>query len=319
MDAHNDQMTRIEELSQEMRGRLIGLQNTVGAVLDAPWHTALTHIEEASRRPSHREQELELARRHLYYAWGEAKSLLERDPRSRDPAALRCPVIAQQIAALYGFLAEPLNTRHWLATAYAASRNQLNNQVDDVYDIYVQKMEHARSLQSGLSLRPSLRIEVLSKNRKSTEPLWVRAPRLFIGDVDPGAASGTTTWFKIGLVGRDPDFEGHVAALFELDGEAQLLRRTCLDAGVDEVALPTESPLEGARGVVRDWEAVLVVFHSTMAAIVKVEDSKSKENSPLRKRVDVRYRTLKSHNYNPNDRLEDYFVSGAFPNRRGGP
>jgi hypothetical protein len=306
MDAHDDQMTRIEELSQEMRGRLIGLQNTVGAGLDAPWHTALTHIEEAGRRPSHREQELEIARNALIKAWGAAKSLLERDPRSRDPAALRCPVIAQQIAALYSFLAEPLNTRRWLVTAYVASRNQLNNEVDDVYDIFAQKMEHAKDLRSARRLRPSLRIRVWSRNLKSTESLWVRAPNPAI------VGSGNRTWCKDGLVERDPEFEGRVAALFELDGEARLLRRTCFDAGLGVDALPTASILEGARRVVRNWETVLVVFDSTMGATVMVENPKSGENhpsgDPIKKRVDARYRELM---FGPSDYLLDsYFISG---------
>ena len=114
-----------------------------------PWRTALAHIEEAGRRPSSRAQELELARIRLFDARQVAESLLERDPRSLDPAALRCPLIAQQIAAVYSFLGEPQNTGTRLANAYRASRKQLDNQVGWLYDIFVQKMKGAKGLSSG--------------------------------------------------------------------------------------------------------------------------------------------------------------------------
>jgi len=110
MGAHTDQMQRIEALRQEMRGRLIGLQDTVGGLLDAPWRTALAHIEEAARRPPRRAQELELARVRLFEAWGVAEGLFGRNAKSLDPAALRCPLIAQQLAAVYTFLGEPLTS-----------------------------------------------------------------------------------------------------------------------------------------------------------------------------------------------------------------
>jgi hypothetical protein len=80
LGAHDDQMQRIEELSLEMRGRLIGLQNTVGGLLDAPWRTALAHIEEAGRGPVRRGQELELARIRLFDAWGVAKGFGRPEP-----------------------------------------------------------------------------------------------------------------------------------------------------------------------------------------------------------------------------------------------
>lgn len=307
MDAHDDQMARIEELSQQMSGRLIGLQNTVGAALDIPWQRALGHIEEATWRPAHREQELELARVELFGAWAAAESLLKRDPRSRDPAALRCPVVAQQIAALYSFLAEPLNTKRWLVNAYVASRSQLNNQVDEVYDGFVQKMEREKDLLPQAFRRPTLHIAILSKNRKSTEPLWVRPANLAIKEW------GNATWVKSRVVGRDTDFEARVAALFELYGETQLLRETCLKAGVDKAALPTGSVLKGARRVMRNWETVLIVFHSTMGAAVRVqnpwtEGKKSPPEGPIEKSVDKRYSWLMS--YNATQSPQDDFISG---------
>jgi hypothetical protein len=285
MDAQADQLQRIEELSLEMRGRLIELQNTVGAQLDAPWHTALAHIEEAGRRPSHRAQELELARRHLFYAWGEAESLLERDPRSMDPAALRCPLVAQQIAAVYSFLGEPRNTVHWLEKAYIASRSQLDNQISAARDIFVQKMKGAkRTWNSGSCLH----IDVQSKDRNSKDPLWVLAPTTGFGAgyKFPGYIAP-----KYGCVKRDLDFEGRLVALGELNAEARLLRLACLDAGAN-------AP-EGERGV-GIGGTVRVVFDATTTATVRVTSgafTNARQQaqvvmSPIEKPINDRYRKL---------------------------
>ena len=51
----------MDALAQEMRGRLTGLQDAVGGLLDGPWRTALVHIDEAGRQPQASERELELA------------------------------------------------------------------------------------------------------------------------------------------------------------------------------------------------------------------------------------------------------------------
>lgn len=300
LGAHDDQMQRIEELSLEMRGRLTGLQNTVGGLLDAPWRTALAHIEEAGRRPSSRAQELELARIRLFDAWGVAESLLERDPRSLDPAALRCPLIAQQIAAVYSFLGEPQNTGYWLANAYRASRKQLDNQVGWLYDIFVQKMKGAKGLSSRQVLPTS--ISVYSRDWESKDPLWV------------GAGGGrAATSLEIVRVKRDLDFEGRLTALVELDAEAQLLRLACLDAGADGTALrPGTEPRLASMHSVRDGERrvligdcqrypgdtshgyhrlkVLVAFHATTAALVEVD--LGTERPPIERLIDERYRQL---------------------------
>jgi hypothetical protein len=61
LGAHDEQMERMDALAQEMRGRLTGLQDAVGGLLDGPWRTALVHIDEAGRQPQARERELELA------------------------------------------------------------------------------------------------------------------------------------------------------------------------------------------------------------------------------------------------------------------
>lgn len=299
MDAHDDQMARIEELSQEMRGRLIGLQNTVGAGLDAPWHTALTHIEEAGRRPSHREQELELARKYLIKAWGVAKSLLERDPRSMDPAALRCPLVAQQIAAVYSFLGEPQNTVHWLEAAYIASRNQLGNQIGAVHGICAEKMKGAKERSPGLGSH--LMIEVWSRNPKSTDPLWVRAPSE-VGAPQWYGYSAGAPWSRYGHVRRDLGFEGRIGALIVLDAEAQLLRLSCLDAGANGTALRpgteprsanADSAREGERRALMDRARfeVIVVFDATTAAVLTVKYTEP-DDSPIWKRIDDRYQEI---------------------------
>lgn len=277
LGAHADQMQRIEEISLEMRDRLIRVENMVGGLLDAPWNTALTHIEEAGRRPLRREQELELARERLFQAWGVAAGLLDRDTGSLDPAALRCPLIAQQIAAVYSLLGEPANTVHWLKVAYIASRGQLHNQVNKAYDIFVQKVKRAKSAWSSHS---SLTIEVWSRDRTSRDPLWIYAPKGIIGSPGQGKS-----WAKSGFVARDLDFEGRVAALVVLDAEAELLRRTCLDAGVEGAFLRlgldpwranVESVRAGERRALADGlrgglaTRALVVFNATTAVVLKV-------------------------------------------------
>jgi hypothetical protein len=298
MGAHLDQMQRIEELNQEMRGRLIGLQNTVGGLLDAPWRTALAHIEEAGRRPGRREQELELARTHLFEAWGVGQALLDRDARSQDPAAMRCPLVAQQIAAVYGFLGEPRNTVHWLATAYTASRNQLDNQVSAIYDLLREKAKH----QKGYPFRgePRLEIEIWARTLGTRDPLWIVSNTsgyriMYV------QSNKTEPWSAGWYVERDLDFEGRLAALSEFDAEVQLLRRTCLDAGVAPSALPPDSPIEGARRVLKENHAgwypegkgcVLVVFNETTAACPYPLNGG--KQSPLQRPLGDRYREISS-------------------------
>ena len=317
LGAHDDQMQRIEEISLEMRNQLIGLQNTVGGLLDAPWRTALAHIQEASRRPLRRAQELELARIRLFDAWGLAESLLERDPRSLDPAALRCPLVAQQIAAVYSFLGEPQNTVYWLEAAYTTSRNQLDNQVGVVHDIFVQKMKGAYGIPSRRWGKTwDMKITVLLSDPESKDPLWVRAPdspsmRLVQFPEPPGGGLrhqySKTIWVKVDL-----DFVGRLMALVALDAEAQLLRLACLDAGADGNALrpgtePRSASIDSAREgerrallgdctlMVRPYDEyyylrVLVVFDATTAAQVKVDLFESEK--PVQQLIDDRYRQI---------------------------
>jgi hypothetical protein len=314
MGAHADQMQRIEEISLEMRGQLIELQNTVGGLLDAPWRTALAHIEEAGRRPSRRAQELELARIRLFDAWGVSKSLLERDPRSLDPAALRCPLVAQQIAAVYSLLGERQNAMNWLVTAYKTSRNQLNDQVGAVYDIFAEKMRGVKKrIDFGFIM-----ISVYSADPNSQDPLWVRAP-LPDHDLRSGPYEGGKFWRKFGLVKPDLGFEGRLAALGALDAEAALLRLACLDAGVEGVALmpgvhPRLAGMYSAREGERraliedrsraytsfvDHQAnVLVVFDATTAVVAHV--GTTARDSPIYHVIGDRYREVLPVQISPN-------------------
>lgn len=318
LGAHADQMQRIEEISLGMRDQLMGLQNTVGGLLDAPWRTALAHIREAGRRPLRRAQELELARIRLFDAWGLAESLLERDPRSLDPAALRCPLVAQQIAAVYSFLGEPENTVYWLETAYTASRSQLDNQVGVVHDIFGQKMKGAYEI---LSRRWSkgyrdMKVTVLSSDPESKDPLWVRAPgspltRVVNFPKPPGGGLrkqySKTIWVK-----ADIDFAGRLMALVALDAEAQLLRLACLDAGADGNSLrpgtePRAASIDSARegerrALLGDCRLIvlahdeyydlkmLIVFDATTAAQVQVDLFESERL--VQKLIDDRYRQI---------------------------
>lgn len=307
MGAHLDQMQRIEQLNQEMRSRLIGLQNAVGGLLDGPWRTALAHIEEAARRPGHRAQELELARIHLFEAWGVGQALLDRDPRSQDPAAVRCPLIAQQIAAVYGFLGEPLNAVHWLIESYKESRNQLDNQVDALYDIFLEKVKRRRGYPYGRD--PYLEIKIWSRSHNSKDRLWLKLNTSGYRILYTRPQSEwAKPWSTSAVVARDLDFESRLAALAEFDGEVQMLRRTCLDAGADRAALPSESPLDGARRVVKDnrsgWcpqgeGCILVVFDSMTAACPYPLNGGPQ--SPLQRPFDDRYREI------PSRSLDKYF------------
>jgi hypothetical protein len=293
LGAHADQMQRIEELGKEMHGQLIGLQNTVGGLLDAPWRTALAHIDEAGRRPGREAQELELARANLFEAWGVAEGLLERDTSSQDPAALRGPLIAQQIAALYSFLGEPLNTVHWLTIAYTANRNLVNNQVDSFRDSLVQRMKRASRMPNVIGGEyPHMYISVDSTDPNSKDPLWLRAPGRAFSLSGARRHVGCELWRKHGVAERDLEFEGRVAVLVVLDAEAQLLRRTCLEAGVDEVALPSESGRKGARKAAAvtnsndEMLSAIVVFDSTIAVQFDFVGRSA------RKRIDSRYQKI---------------------------
>jgi hypothetical protein len=303
MPAHADQLQQLEEISRELRGRLISLQDSVGALLDGPWRTALAHIEEASRRPLRREQELELARIHLFDAWGPAEALLERNPQSQDPAALRCPLIAQQLAAVYSFLGEPLNATHWLVTAYAASHNQLNSQVDAVSDVFLQKVQGAKKA-SGQDpwKRPALLIDVRSTDPDSKELLWAHAPGKALS---PPYMAGEQ-WSKTVVAERDLEFEERLVALVDLDAETQLLRQTCIDAGTGQADLPSESARDGARRAVTSVSTqgvsgyAFIIFNASTAIGISVRGNTYvsrgwmayAEPSPLERRVDPRYKDI---------------------------
>jgi hypothetical protein len=287
LGAHADQMQRIEEISLQLRDQLTGLQNTVGASLDASWHTALTHIAEAGRRPTvHRAPELELARIRLFEAWGVAKSLLERDPLSSDPAALRCPTIAQQIAAVYSFLGETQNTVHWLTVAYMASRNQLDHQVHAVHDIFDREIRSAKKESRDAQ---SLLIEVRIRGSKSNDPLWIHAPEADWGFSKPKRSRATRNrdpfwndtpdayWNNIdlgraGYIKPSQLFERRLAALIALDAEAQLLRLSCLASGAGMPILrPGTEPISASKDSVQEGEcrALLIGGHAWKPPLIK--------------------------------------------------
>jgi hypothetical protein len=292
MEAQSDQAARTDALIAQITGRLDELYSAVGAQLDTAWHKALTHISEAERRPTQRDRELDLARVDLLEAWSIASALLERDPTSKDPAALRRPQVAQQLAAVYALLAEPDSTRYWLSTGYAASRDQLQRQVSSVYDVLVAKMKTAKDSRKR-SGDPCLKIEVWSKVPRSTDRLWTMSPGNVIA---PFSYDERSPWTTYGLVRRDLDFETRIAALARFDGESQLLRQTCAevnvtartgtsDAGVHSVMNPTWS---GGRGVV-------VVFSPDTAAAVSALDGGPQ--SPLARSLEDRYRSVPAYRF----------------------
>jgi hypothetical protein len=250
----------------------------------------LVHIDEAGRRPQARERELELARSRLLDAWGVAEALLERNPRSADLAALRCPVIAQQIAAVYGFLGEPENMRRWLVKGYLASRAQLGNQVDGLHDLIVEKVKSAKSPRRDV--HSVLKVDLCSRKPDSGDLLWVSAP----GEVWRPGRYERKLWEKVRLMARDPAFEGEVAGLVTMDAESQLLRLACIAAGADEPVLrpgaaspkvaSVSSAGAGERRALRYEDSALVVFSPMTAASIS---ARGPETSVLRKGIDDRY------------------------------
>jgi hypothetical protein len=295
LGAHDEQMDRLTELAEDIRGRLMGLQDAVGGLLDAPWRTALAHIEEAGRRPAARERELELARVRLFDAWGAAEALLERNARSTDPAALRCPVIAQQIAAVYGFLGEPQNARSWLVTGYLASRQQLGHQVDRLHDLLVDKVRRAKS--PAGDVHSLIVIAVRSLNPNSDDPLWVRMP----GKVSTPIGYASQGWEKSRRIAHDVDFERQVVGLAAMDAEAQLLRLTCLAAGATDPRLQPnekspkvasgESAEAGEKRVLRRPDAALVVFSPITTAHI-IASGYSATRTVLEQPIAGRYREV---------------------------
>jgi hypothetical protein len=293
MDAQADQMERIDQLGQEMRGRMTRLQDSVGGLLDRHWHTALMHIEEASRRPPEaRRQELELASEQLFEAWGVAKALLDRDPCSMDPAALKGPTIAQQIAAVYQFMGEPDSTRRWLANAYVASRDQLDAQVGAVHDIFLEKIKHVITSRYVRTPYPYLDIKLWTTVYPSRDLLWNRWPASLL-DKDPFEPPS----FKQAQIARDPDLEKRLMALVELDGEAQLLRRTCRKAGINKASLAksSRSALTTTPGGSIFGGEVHLVFDSATRLIIQPDmvlgpgHRKDSVPSPLDRKLNKRY------------------------------
>jgi hypothetical protein len=298
IESQADQMERIDQLGQELRGQMTKLQDSIGGLLDTPWHTALTHIEEASSMPPKaRRRELELAKERLFEAWGVAKALLDRDPRSMDPAALKCPAIGQQIAAVYWFMGDPDSSRRWLAKAYTASRDQLSGQLSAVYDILVEKTQHPlRELNPfmkgpfpglHLGLWTAYQTRDLLWNSADTKPSWSYPD-------GPGP--------KNLYMGRDLNLEARLMPLVELDGEAQLLRLTCLKAGVNAAALPKDAPRaliapESAAWPREPWERgqVQLWFNQATLATINVPSPTGGATplpSPLERGLNKRYRQL---------------------------
>jgi len=291
MEAQSDQAAHTNALIAEITGRLAELHNAVGAQLDKTWYKALTHISEAGRRPSQRDRELDLARVDLLDAWSIASALLERDPTSIDPAALRRPQIAQQLAAVYALLAEPDSTRYWLSTGYAASRDQLQRQVSSVYDVLVDKMKTARNSRKRGG-DPRLRIGVLSKVPHPTDRLWTLAP----GNVIAPFSYERMPWTTSGLVSRDLDFETRVAALARFDAESQPLRQTCAEANVIAHTGTSDAGAHSVKNPAREWGwGVVVVFSPDTAAALTALDGGP--GSPLARPLEDRYRSVPAYRF----------------------
>lgn len=209
-------------------------------------------------------------------------------PHSVDPAALRAPLIAEQIAVVYRLIGEQENTRLWLTTAYDISRAQLDSQVQYAYDTCAEMAEHPKF---DHRTDNALDLEVNRANPTSGQRVPAIRPRAY-RSLGPNVhrMSGTPgePWQTIGVtIGRDPDFEARLIALAELDAEAQLLRATCIQAGLGATELRAESPRQGARRALfrgGSRESILLVLDALNYASVFAKTGPPAVGRPLRKR-----------------------------------
>jgi hypothetical protein len=266
LDAQSDQMADLVRLNREMADQLVGIQQGVDALLDGPWRTGLLHIADAASNPSRRQSGLELARVELFRAWGNANTPYRRQ------------AIEQDLAALFGILNEPENARHWIKLAAASHAEVLRAAIEKMHGQLLESITKSSNERKNKP-RPLLSVHVRTTRPETPDPLFLAASK-----ADENFERGrsfdeeTRFWYK-DLSSRRceiyGDSGGTIAALAELDAAGQLLRRTCVEAGVPDSALPSMSLADGAWRAIKcrsDYDygknVVLVVFGPSLAAMI---------------------------------------------------
>ena len=124
IEAQNDHLQDLAALNRELRDRLIGVQASVDTIIDGPWRTARLYIEEAALMHDARQRgnNLELAMRRLYDAWGMANN------------AMRRSAVAQEISALCALINDRPGAERWLDRASDNSDEAVKEQSREVQD-----------------------------------------------------------------------------------------------------------------------------------------------------------------------------------------
>jgi hypothetical protein len=231
--AQEDQFRRIEAVNQDLQYQLIRPVPGAEGLLDEPWRTALRCIQQAAGRPSR-----------VTAAMAEAQeNLLEAYAISRD--SLRCSWIAQELAAAYAISGDLRNAKRWLESAYRPGLKGLKDQLWKAAEIIEAETEnHARAYQSYLEQR----------SRARTRGNFPDFPQKLcsIGFRDEMSAPGPRPFKQAGWYGAAADatvVHRVVQGLGKLFNDLAQLRRTCLQARIDQHDLPL--PYDPSKGGIR--------------------------------------------------------------------
>jgi hypothetical protein len=151
LPAQQEAMKQIELLARDIQSLAGGIDTRVRSLQEGPARAARLHIEDAALHQDRATEELEVARRLLYEAWGAAS-----DPAQRSLAA-------QELSGVYAFLGNREDSLRWLEKslpdsdlavsealeAFRVSMNQFTDKIPrraDVRDFVEMDLRHKRVL-----------------------------------------------------------------------------------------------------------------------------------------------------------------------------
>jgi len=233
IQAQEDQFRRIEAINQDLQYQLIRPGPGTEGLLDEPWRTALRCIRQAAGRPDRFTAAMDEAQENLLAAYA----------TSRD--SLRCSWIAQELAAAYAISGDLRNAKRWLESAYRPGLKGLKDQLWKAAEIIESETEnYARAYQSYLEQSSQAR------TRGNFPDLPHELCR--IGFRDERSAPGPRPFRQEGWYSASADAAAvHriVQGLGKLFNDLAQLRRTCLQARIDQYDLPL--PYDHNHGGIR--------------------------------------------------------------------
>ena len=119
------QQEALGTLVEQTRGieKLLGsVQSDLRTMMDRDWQAAHLSIADAAKHPERAHEELHVARRRLFDAWGGANSYAKRSQ------------VSQELSVVYGLLGEPDDSHEWLFQAYSEETKALADSINQTWE-----------------------------------------------------------------------------------------------------------------------------------------------------------------------------------------